>query len=54
MRFQLVTYSYRAQVTSFFFFYLRNFYNREPPQEQERHKNHKFRLATLPVYHAFQ
>ena len=30
------------------------FYNREPPQERERHKNHRFRLATLPVYHAFE
>ena len=53
MRLQLVMYSYRAQVT-FFFFYIRSFHNREPPQERERHKNHKFRLATSPVYHAFQ
>ena len=37
-----------------FFSYIRSFYNREPPQERERHKNHYFRLATLPVYHAFQ
>ena len=35
-------------------FFIRSFYNREPPQEWERHKNHKIRLATLPVYHAFQ
>ena len=51
MRLQLLMYSYRAQVT---FFYIRSFYNREPPQERERHKNHRFRLATLPVYHAFE
>ena len=38
----------------YLFFYIRSFYNREPPQERERHKNHKFRLATFPVYHAFQ
>ena len=59
MRLQLVMYSYRAQVTLLLlllllFFYIRSFYNREPPQERERHKNHKIRLATLPVYHAFQ
>ena len=36
------------------FFHIRIFNNREPPQERERHKNHKFRLATLPVYNAFQ
>ena len=51
MRLQLLMYSYREQVT---FFYIRSFYNREPPQERERHKNHRFRLATLPVYHAFE
>ena len=53
MRLQSVR--YRAQVTvfSFSFFYFRSFYNREQPQERERHKNHRFRLATLPVYHAF-
>ena len=38
----------------FFFFYIRSFYNREPPQERERHKHHEFTLATLQVYHAFQ
>ena len=31
----------------FFFFYIRSFYNREPPQERERHKNHYLRLATF-------
>ena len=51
MRLQLLMYSYREQVT---FFYIRSFYNREPPQERERHINHRFRLATLPVYHAFE
>ena len=37
-------------------FLKRSFYNREPPraQEWEHHKNHKIRLATLPVYHACQ
>ena len=57
MRMQLVMYLYRAQVLFLFFcfvFYIRGFYNKEPPHERERHKNHKFRLATLPVYHAFQ
>ena len=59
MRMQLVMYLYRAQVLFCFFFfcfvfYIRGFYNKEPPHERERHKNHKFRLATLPVYHAFQ
>ena len=44
MRLQSVMNSYRAQVT--FFVYIRSFYNREPPQERERHKNHKFRLGT--------
>ena len=64
-RLQSVMYSYRAQVSLFCcfccccccrccFFYSRSFYNREPPQERERHKNHKLRLATLPVYHAIQ
>ena len=35
----------------FFLFALgAEFYNREPPQERERHKNHKFRLGTyLPA-----
>ena len=30
----------------FFFVYIRSFYNREPPQERERHKHHKCRLGT--------
>ena len=55
MLLQPLMYSYRAQVTFFFFFTLGAFTRerpyREPPEERERHK---FRLATLPVYHAFQ
>ena len=43
-----------ACTSHFSFFYIRSFYNREPLQERERHKNHYFRLATLPFYHAFQ
>ena len=52
MRLQLVMLLSRAQVT-FFIFTLGAVYNREPPQEREPHINHKFKLATLPVYYAF-
>ena len=45
-------YSYRAQVT---FFTLGAFtIESHHVKERERHKNLRFRLATLPVYHAFE
>ena len=62
MRLRLVKHSYHAQVTLFYFylfiylfiFYIRSFYNREPRQERERHKNHKFFKLDIKNKHQTQ
>ena len=45
-----ISHVFVACTSRFSFFYIRSFYNREPPQERERHKNHYFRLASLLAY----